>query len=471
MAEVMLAGGGFMADLDVQRADVAGRVLRAVPEIPSSSPTFIALAQRFDDTVFAGVETANTVLVAHWFAALDPERRETLVGVRPTLDLDPSDVEVYGRQKEGVAYNYAGPPSPTSSSTGFPDCSMSWRRSLKAGTYRPMPARRVFIDKPGTTDKRPLSIPAVRDRIVQAAVKLVLEPVFEADFLPCSFGFRPKRGVHDALQVLIDESWRGRRWVVESDIANCFEAIPHDRLVAAVEERISDRHVLRLLRSILRAGVMVDGSVRRSDTGTPQGAVVSAPLANIYLHRLDKVWQGGGGVEVLVRYCDDLVVICRSQQKAQQALAVSRDLLGGLGLELKVSKTRIVHLTEGGEGLNFLGFHHRWVSNRASSRSRYHGSFLARWPTRQAMQRARDRIRQLTARNRVRQPVEDVVGSLNRFLRGWAGFFRYGNSSQHFIDLRWYAQMRLARFVAKRHGRRPAFGRWVVGSPRPTSSA
>ncbi|MCA1691826.1 MAG: hypothetical protein LC733_06380 [Actinobacteria bacterium] len=133
---------------------------------------------------------------------------------------------------------------------------------LKAGTYRPLPARRVFIDKPGSADKRPLSIPAVRDRIVQAAVKIVLEPVFEADFLPCSFGFRPKRGVHDALQVLIDESWRGRRWVVESDIANCFEAIPHDRLVAAVEERVCDRHVLKLLRTMLRAGVMLDGSVR-----------------------------------------------------------------------------------------------------------------------------------------------------------------------------------------------------------------
>lgn len=148
---------------------------------------------------------------------------------------------------------------------------------LKAGTYRPLPARRVFIDKHGSKDKRPLSIPTVRDRIVQAAVKIVLEPVFEADFLPCSFGFRPKRGVHDALQVLIDETWRGRRWVVESDIANCFEAIPHDRLVAAVEERICDRHVLKLLRTMLRAGVMLDGSVRRSDSGTPQGGVATPP--------------------------------------------------------------------------------------------------------------------------------------------------------------------------------------------------
>ncbi|MGH9655436.1 MAG: reverse transcriptase domain-containing protein, partial [Bryobacteraceae bacterium] len=144
---------------------------------------------------------------------------------------------------------------------------------LRAGTYRSLPARRVFIDKRGSADKRPLSIPAVRDRVVQAAVKIVLEPVFEADFLPCSFGFRPKRGVHDALQVLIDESWRGRRFVVESDIANCFEAIPHDRLVAAVEERVCDRQVLKLLRVMLRAGVMSDGAVQHSGSGTPQGGV------------------------------------------------------------------------------------------------------------------------------------------------------------------------------------------------------
>ena len=136
----------------------------------------------------------------------------------------------------------------------------------------------MFIPKPGRAERRPLSIPAVRDRVVQAAVKIVLEPVFEADFLPCSFGFRPERAAHDALQVLLDESWRGRRWVVETDIANCFEAIPHDRLMQAVEERVCDRNVLKLLRAMLRAGVMEDGQVRRPVTGTPQGGVVSPLL-------------------------------------------------------------------------------------------------------------------------------------------------------------------------------------------------
>jgi RNA-directed DNA polymerase len=175
---------------------------------------------------------------------------------------------------------------------------------LKDGRYRPLPARRVYIPKPGMRDEqRPLSIPSVRDRIVQAAVKIVLEPVFEADFLPCSFGFRPRRSAHDALQVLIDECWRGRRWVVETDIANCFSAIPHDKLMQAVQERVCDQPVLKLLRAMLRTGVMEDGQLRRTAAGTPQGGVFSPVMCNVYLHRLDRAWDKQDGV--LVRYADD----------------------------------------------------------------------------------------------------------------------------------------------------------------------
>ena len=330
---------------------------------------------------------------------------------------------------------------------------------LRAGSYRPLPARRVFIPKPGSGEQRPLSIPAVRDRIVQAATKIVIEPIFEADMLECSFGFRPRRSTHDPLQVLVDEAWQGRRWVVESDLANCFEAIPHERLMAAVEERIVDRHLLKLLRALLRAGVMEEGAVRHSVAGTPQGGVVSPLLCNVYLHRLDRQWQTRG-CGVLVRYADDVVVVCRTRIEAEQALVALRRIVSELGLSLKERKTRIVHLREGDGELDFLGFEHRWVRGR-TRRSR-HVTFLARWPSRQAMQRARDRIRELTERKRLSHPVEEIVQELNRFLRGWGGYFRYGNSARHFDQISTYALKRLASFVAKRHGRAPGYGLSVV---------
>jgi RNA-directed DNA polymerase len=330
---------------------------------------------------------------------------------------------------------------------------------LKDGSYRTQPSRRVFIPKPGGEEQRPLSIPTVCDRIVQAAVKIVIEPIFEADFLPCSFGFRPKRSAHDALQVLIDETWRGARWVVETDIASCFEEIPHDRLMAVVEERIVDRKLLRLQRAMLRAGVMQEGSVRRSGTGTPQGGVISPLLANVYLHRLDRRWQAEG-CGAMVRYADDLVVLCDSERDAQRALEALRAILADLGLRPKQAKTRIVHLVEGGEGFDFLGFHHRWVRGR-TARSR-HLCFLARWPSARAMQHARDRIRELTHRRRLLVAPEVVVEDLNRFLRGWSGYFRYGNTARHLMKTRNYALGRLALFVAHRHKRSRDYGWWSV---------
>jgi group II intron reverse transcriptase/maturase len=331
---------------------------------------------------------------------------------------------------------------------------------LKDGSYRTLPARRVFIEKPGRpVEQRPLSIPAVRDRVVQAAAKIVIEPIFEADFLPCSFGFRPRRQAHDALQVLLDESWRGRRWVLESDIADCFEAIPHSGLMSAIEERISDRHILKLLRAMLRAGVMADGAVRRSMAGTPQGGVISPVLCNVYLHRADRQWQTRGR-GVLVRYADDLIVMCKTRKEAEDALQALTAILAELGLEPKAAKTQIVHLDDGGEGLDFLGFHHRRVRGRRP-RSR-NVTFLARWPSCEAMQRARDRIRQITARTRLGEPVDEVVHELNRFLRGWGGYFRYGHSARHFSRISEYALARLALLVAKRHNRVRGHGLTVV---------
>jgi RNA-directed DNA polymerase len=326
---------------------------------------------------------------------------------------------------------------------------------LREGKFKPLPARRVYIPKPGQDELRALSIPAIRDRVVQAATKIVLEPIFEADMLPCSFGFRPKRSAHDALQVVIDESFGGRRWIVESDIANCFTAIPHDGLMSALSERICDRKVLALLRAFLGAGVMKDGTVRRSVSGTPQGGVVSPLLCNVYLNRLDRAWRPAYGR--LARYADDLLVVCRNRGQAEAALARLTALLNGLGLQPKPEKTRIVQLVEGELGFDFLGFHHRLVRSRPR-RGADGYVFLARWPSKRAVQHARDRIRFLTMRARLVAPVEQVVAELNLFLRGWAGFFRFGNSAWVFDEISSYAVMRVALFTAKQHQRGRSWG-------------
>jgi group II intron reverse transcriptase/maturase len=234
----------------------------------------------------------------------------------------------------------------------------------------------------------------------------------------------------------------------------------------AVEERVGDRAILGLLRGMLRAGVIKDGSLRRSMAGTPQGGVLSLLLCNVYLHRLDRAWstrEHGG----LVRYADDALVLCATREQAAAALARLTALLAELGLEPKAAKTRIVHLTEGGEGFDFLGFHHRLVRGRTPKSARL--TFLARWPARKATQHARDRIREITDRTWLWVPVEDTVKELNRFLRGWAGYFRYGNSARVLGQIRNHALKRLALLLSKRGKRRRAWG-WgmaqVLRSPQ-----
>jgi RNA-directed DNA polymerase len=201
---------------------------------------------------------------------------------------------------------------------------------------------------------------------------------------------------------------------------------------------------------------MEAGAVRHSTSGTPQGGVVSPVLCNIYLHRLDREWQMRGH-GTLVRYADDLLALCKTRREAENALAALTVILAELGLELKPAKTRIVHLREGGEGVDFLGFHHRWVRGRTAGSS--HVAFLARWPSRQAMQHARDRVRELTARDRLRRPVEQVVGDLNRFLRGWAGYFRYGNSTVQFDTIIRHAERRLQLWIAANNQQPWRYGR------------
>jgi group II intron reverse transcriptase/maturase len=333
---------------------------------------------------------------------------------------------------------------------------------LREQRYRPRPARRVYIPKRGRSEQRPLGIPRIKDRVCQTAAKLVLEPIFEADFRGCSFGFRPKRSAHQALDQIKREVMRGRRWVVDADIRGFFDALDPEILDSLLRERISDRRVLKLLRSWLRAGVLEGETLQRPEVGSPQGSPISPLLANVYLNALDRAWEDGlGGLGVLVRYCDDLVILCRTRAQAEAAMRELRALLAELRLELADAKTRLVCLDNEGEGsFDFLGFHHRMVE----SFSKPGRHFLARWPSARATQAARARIRELTDRRLLRLPVEDVVANLNRFLTGWGGYFRRGNSTTQFHKLDRYAVERLGRFVGQRHGfKRPlAHGRWLV---------
>ncbi|RTL61283.1 MAG: maturase [Pseudonocardiaceae bacterium] len=233
----------------------------------------------------------------------------------------------------------------------------------------------------------------------------------------------------------------------------------------AIEERVCDQSVLKLLRAILRAGVMEDGQVRKPVTGAAQGGVISPLLCNVYLHCIDRIWsirEHG----VLVRFADDVVVMCRSREQAEVALQRLRILLAELGLRPKEAKTRIVFLEAGGEGVDFLGFHHRMVRSRPRA-GRKPVTFLARWPADKAMQHARDRVRELTSSRRLLLPVEAIVGDVNAFLRGWVGYFKYGHSAERFSKIRSYVRMRLALFVSRKHRRSRHFGTWVLVNSTP----
>lgn len=309
------------------------------------------------------------------------------------------------------------------------------KEQLRMASYQPLPVKRVWIPKPGTNQKRPLGIPAVRDRIAQTALRMVVEPIFEHRFAEHSYGFRPGRGCKDALrrvQSLLDE---GCTWVVDADLKSYFDTIPKDRLMSRVAERIADSRVLALIRGYLDQEVMEELTRHEpTERGTPQGAVVSPLLANIYLDPLDHL-LAADGVQ-MVRYADDFVLLCRSEPEAKAALARVQTWVDENGLTLHPEKTRIVDATQPG-GFDFLG---------------YHFERGYRWPRRKAMDQLKDKVRQLTPRTSG-ESLEATIARINDTLRGWFGYFKHSHRTS-FPRVDRYVRGRLRSILRKRTGKR-----------------